>query len=385
MPSASVPGSIQTTLPSDSDRPGTFSRPLEHALCVLLVAGAVKAPLEVPIYLNATLLVLGLFTVIVLQSLDRLFLWIAAMLALGLVGTARDGVIAASAPRLAQVFVLLFATDLTARLRPELFVRYLVLLLPLMLLSMIVEGLLPEFLYKSRTLLGIHVDRHAGLHGEPNYNAMLYGVVGIMLAQQAPRCLGVLPFLFSIPSMSRGVVVALAGWLGAKLLGRRFARLAWVLVLLLCAQPLIVLAVDWAIDDSTRDLLNRLSSQRYPIWVAYVQMGIGDPLGVGYFRGDLVMKQFDSYLPVNSPPRQAHSIFLQVFGEFGWAGYALFVAFLLRVARIVRRAAPEQLPTLLFVLTGYAFVSGLSDWAFWVPLGYILARTRAAEPPAPLR
>ena len=114
-------------------------------------------------------------------------------------------------------------------------------------------------------------------------------------------------------------------------------------------------------------------------------MGISDPLGVGYFHGDVVMKQFDSYLPVNSPPRQAHSIFMQVFGEFGWAGYPLFVAFLLGVARIVRRAAPEQLATLIFVLLGYAFVSGLSDWAFWVPLGYILARTRAVEPPAPVR
>ena len=385
MPSASVPGSIQTTLPSDSDRPGTFSRPLEHALCVLLVAGAVKAPLEVPIYLNATLLVLGLFTVIVLQSLDRLFLWIAAMLALGLVGTARDGVIAASAPRLAQVFVLLFATDLTARLRPELFVRYLVLLLPLMLLSMIVEGLLPESLYKSRTLLGIHVDRHAGLHGEPNYNAMLYGVVGIMLAQQAPRCLGVLPFLLLDSQHEPGRRRRARGLVGGEAPGPpvRPARLGARIASLRPAldRPGSRLG-DRRFDP---DLLNRLSSQRYPIWVAYVQMGIGDPLGVGYFRGDLVMKQFDSYLPVNSPPRQAHSIFLQVFGEFGWAGYALFVAFLLRVARIVRRAAPEQLPTLLFVLTGYAFVSGLSDWAFWVPLGYILARTRAAEPPAPLR
>ena len=114
-------------------------------------------------------------------------------------------------------------------------------------------------------------------------------------------------------------------------------------------------------------------------------MGISDPLGVGYFHGDVVMKQFDSYLPVNSPPRQAHSIFMQVFGEFGWAGYALFVVFLLRVTRIVRRAAPEQLATLIFVLFGYAFVSGLSDWAFWIPLGYILAQTRAAEQPAALR
>ena len=385
MPSASAPGLIQGTLPLDIDRPGRLSPSLEHALCVLLVAGAVKAPLGIPIYLNATLLVLGLFTVIVLQSIDRLFLWIAAMLALGFVGAARYGILADSAPRLAQVLILVFATDLTRRLRPELFVRYLALLLPLMLLSMIVESLQPEFLDRSRFLFGIRLDRQVGLHGEPNYNAMLYGVVGIMLGQQTPRCLGLLPFLFAIPSMSRGVVVAVAGWLGAKLLGRSFARVAWVLVLLLCAQPLIVLGVDSAISNSTRELLNRLTSQRYPIWLAYGHMGISDPLGVGYFHGDVVMKQFDSYLPVNSPPRQAHSIFMQVFGEFGWAGYALFVVFLLRVTRIVRRAAPEQLATLIFVLFGYAFVSGLSDWAFWIPLGYILAQTRAAEQPAALR
>ena len=96
-----------------------------------------------------------------------------------------------------------------------------------------------------RFLFGIHLERQVGLHGEPNYNAMLYGVVGIMLGQQTPRCLGLLPS--SRFRASRGVVVAAAGWLGAKLLGRPFARVAWVFVLLLCARPLIVLAVDSAI------------------------------------------------------------------------------------------------------------------------------------------
>ena len=45
-------------------------------------------------------------------------------------------------------------------------------------------------------------------------------------------------------------------------------------------------------------------------------------------------------------------------------------------AELGPRDAHAQLPLLLFILTGYAFLNGLSDWAFWVGLGYLLAQAR---------
>ena len=353
-----------------------LSRPLEQVLCILLVASAIKAPLEIPLYLNAILLLVGVFALFVLQSLDRLFLWIVALLLLGTLAATDLGVLSTSGPRLAQVFLIVFATCLMTRLDPELFARYLLLLLPLMLLGLVAESLLPEPLHGARKFFGVEVARQVGLHGDPNYNAMMYGVVGVILAQHRPRCLGILPFLFAVPSTSRGVVIGALAWLGAQLAPRLARWLLPALVLLLCAQPLIVLAVDSSISEPTRHFLNRVSSERYPIWLAYVNMGLSHPLGVGYFRGEVVMKLYDSFFAPHYPPRQAHSIFLQVFGEFGWAGYILFVGFLLRISVIVQRWAPREVPTLLFVLAGYAFVNGLSDWPFWVALGYVLARAR---------
>lgn len=352
-----------------------FDRPLERILCVLVVAGAVKIPLGIPLYLNSTLLLLGLFSLVVLQALPRLFLWMVGLIGLGAIAAWQIGILADAGPRLGQLFLILLATALIARLDPALLARYLSLLLPLLLLVMVVEPLLPEPLWQAREFFGIDILRQGGLLGEPNYNAMLCGVVAMILAQHRPRCLAILPLLAALPSLSRGLIAAIASWLGAKTLGRSLVWLAPIGVLILCAQPLIVLAVDHSISRSTEQQLNRLSSNRYMIWVAHAEAGASAPLGVGYFNGEAAITEFAG-LPPTHTGRQAHSIFLQVFGEFGWLGYLPFVGFVLHLSLIVARHAAAQLPLLLFIMTGYAFLNGLSDWAFWVGLGYLLAQAR---------
>ena len=137
--------------------------------------------------------------------------------------------------------------------------------------------------------------------------------------------------LAALPSLSRGLIAALVSWLGAKAVGRRLVWLAPIAVLILCAQPLIVLAVDDSISRSTRQQLNSLSSNRYLIWVAHAEAGASAPLGVGYFNGAAAITQFAG-LPPTHAGRQAHSLFLQVFGEFGWLGYLPFVGFILHSA-----------------------------------------------------
>lgn len=361
-----------------------LSRPLEQVLCILLVASAIKTPLGIPLYLNAVLLVVGLFALIVVQTLPRLYLWTLALLAVGAISAVANDSVSTSGPRLAQLFLLICASALVTRLDPGLFARYLAILPLIMVLVGIAESLLPEPLYERRMFSGLPVPRHGGLHGEPNYTAMLYGAIALILAQHRPRVWAVLPLLMAALAVSRGLIAALVTWLAARALGRRIAGMAPLLVLVLCLQPLIVLAVDWAAGDALRNELNRLSSQRYLIWVAHAKAGLSEPLGVGYFQGDAAIKEFAG-LPAHHAGRQAHSIFLQVFGEFGWLGYGLFVGFLLHLTRIVARFAPAQLPLLLFVLVGYAFLNGLSDWSFWVPLGYVLAQVRLAESAAPLR
>jgi hypothetical protein len=352
-----------------------FAPPLERALCVLVVAGAVKIPLGIPLYLNSTLLLLGLFSLIVVQALPRLFLWMVGLVGLGAVAAWQIGILADSGPRLAQLFLILLATALIARLDPDLLGRYLALLLPLFLLMLAVEPLLPDPLYEARKLFGIGILRQGGLLGEPNYNAMLCGVVAMILAQHRPRCLAIPPLLAALPSLSRGLIAAVVGWLGAKAVGRRVVWLVPVAVLILCAQPLIVLAIDHSISRSTRQELNRLSSNRYLIWIAHAEAGASAPLGVGYFNGEAAITEFAG-LPPTHAGRQAHILFLQVFGVFGWLGYLPFVGFILHTSLIVARHAATQLPLLLFIMTGYAFLTGLSDWAFWVGLGYLLAQAR---------
>ncbi|HSA83009.1 MAG TPA: O-antigen ligase family protein [Geminicoccaceae bacterium] len=352
-----------------------FDRSLERLLCVLVVVGAVKLPLGIPLYLNSALLLLGLFSLVVLQALPRLFLWMVGLIGLGAVAALQLGIVANAGPRLAQLFLILLATALIARLDPALLARYLALLLPVILLVMVVEPLLPDPLWEARKLFGVDILRQGGLLGEPNYNAMLCGVVAMILAEHWPRSLAIPPLLAALPSLSRGLLAAIVAWLCAKAVGRRVVWLAPIAVLILCAQPLIVLAIDQSTSRSTQNELNRLSSNRYMIWVAHAEAGASTPLGVGYFNGKAAITRFAG-LPPTHAGRQAHSVFLQAFGEFGWLGYLTFVGFIVHLSLVVARHAAAQLPLLLFIMTGYAFLNGLSDWAFWVGLGYLLAQAR---------
>jgi hypothetical protein len=69
-----------------------------------------------------------------------------------------------------------------------------------------------------------------------------------------------------------------------------------------------------------------------------------------------------------------------VFGEFGWLGYLAFVGFVIHTSLTVAGRAPAQLPLLMFLLTGYAFLNGLTDWPFWVGIGYVLAHAYRTAP-----
>ena len=298
------------------------------------------------------------------------------LIGLGAIAAWQLDILADSGPRLAQLFLILLATALIARLDPDLLGRYLALLLPLILLVMVVEPLLPEPLYEAREFFGIDVLRQGGLLGEPNYNAMLCGVVAMILAQHWPRCLAIPPLLAALPSLSRGLIAAHRQL--ARRQGRRPQR---GLARSARRRGPLYPAADRARDRPARSAgaaqqqLNRLSSNRYLIWVAHAEAGASAPLGVGYFNGEAAITEFAG-LPPTHAGHQAHSVFLQVFGEFGWLGYLPFVGFVVHVSLIVARHAAAQLPLLLFIMTGYAFLNGLSDWAFWVGLGYVLAQAR---------
>jgi hypothetical protein len=345
---------------------------LQKLLAVIVALSAIKTPLEVPLYFNAGLLLLGLIGLIVVQSLQRVFLWLIALIAIGLVGALAAHSVDSSGPRLVQLLLIVAACSLIARIEPQLLARYLALLLPVMVLVTLVEGFWPEALFFSRKIAGLPVHRYGGLHGEPNYNAMLYGAIAVILAQHRPRALAILPFLLAVPSLSRGVFAAAAAWLGCLALGRRGTAVALALIVLLCLQPLLVLGFDATLDPDQRLALTHASSGRYGLWLGYAEMGLNSPFGAGYFEGEQALTAYSEYLPAGYPVRYAHSVFMQVFGEFGWLGYAAFAGFLVHVALIVARAAPQALPVLVFLLAGYSLVNGLSDWAFWVPIGYLL-------------
>ena len=156
-----------------------FDRSLERLLCVLVVAGAVKIPLGIPLYLNSALLLLGLFSLVVLQALPRLFLWMVGLIGLGAVAAWQLGIVADSGPRLAAAVPdpARHGADRAPRSRSAR-----TLSRPAAAGDPARDGgraAAAGCLCGSRASSSAStIPRQGGLLGEPNYNAMLCGVVG---------------------------------------------------------------------------------------------------------------------------------------------------------------------------------------------------------------
>jgi hypothetical protein len=122
-----------------------------------------------------------------------------------------------------------------------------------------------------------------------------------------------------------------------------------------------------------------MSSGRLYLMIPYVNMGLDYPLGVGYFRG---LDYYAEYLsPIkelvnsirNSQINEQHSIFIQVFSEFGFIGYGIFVCFLINlVAKIREKHGENEVAILLCALIGYSLLNGLNDMIFYLIIAYSL-------------
>jgi hypothetical protein len=335
----------------------------------------------VPLYLNGFMPVLGGMH---LRGWSRepLFLLPVGMALLNIPSLARQAAPASCYLRLLQlVLIVSFSRYLvsSSALRASAFLKGVVALYGA---SLVLEAVLVGAA-GVRDLFGVWVVRYRGGMGDGNFSALLLGTVALLLFNRRERVWGGVALLLMLPMSSRGVLAAFGLVLvlfGIGRLSREVFRAAAGCCVFFCfLSPLLFLA-EGALTPRAMDRLNWVTSGRSQFYAAYARLGMDHPLGgMGYFNA---RRHVAGYMhPYFQPPdiQEQHSLYLQLFSDFGVLGYGLFAVFLWEVFRRSASAGVEWVLLWVFVLTGLLFLNGLHEWSFWVAAASVVRAGRDAR------
>ena len=345
---------------------------LRWLILMLIMVGAIKNPAETPLYLNSLLLVAGLLVLAVERKITPEFYPALLLIGLGLITAIYNGYVDSIA-RLCQMALIILAASYVARGHADELVEYVSrYLVPIIFIVFIAEILWVGTI-RSRVFAGIELPRYIGIQGDPNFNATLYGIIGLLIFSAGWKLRAVAIWIIALFSFSRGFVFGLLICMIALPFRRTFfiRLIYWPIIVTLLSVPAIVFFVDSVIADETRTMLTEISSRRYDHWLSYLKMGLDHPLGVGYFQSvDLQAQYWPHHTWEN---QEAHSMFFQVFSEFGFIGYGIFCYFVLGVARKVVSVDYDNAPIFLYLMVAYSLLNALSEWGFWIGLAVLLS------------
>ena len=337
------PGARDGNTPRPRTRADAGARTGAPALLARVVAlSAVKMPLEVPALLQRRPAAARP------GHADRAAV-AAALVPLAVrAGRARRGrrapahSVCPTAGRASRSSLLIVAASLSiARLDPALLARYLAVLLSVMIWSRWSRASARAVPHPpiSPACRGPSPGR-AGRRAQLQRHALRR--IGVILAQHRPRVLGLMPFLLAVPVLSRGVFAAAAAWLGC--LPSAAAAPGWrsLLVVLLCLQPLLMLAFD---ARSTTRYATRahpcLRASRYGLWLGYAEWACAStPFGVGYFEGE-ARRPYRHHLPRGLPGALCAQRVPPGVRRVRLARLSPVRGFLLHVTLLAARAAPQ--------------------------------------------
>jgi hypothetical protein len=243
-------------------------------------------------------------------------------------------------------------------------------------------------------MLGFIVPRYVGLAGDPNFSGMLCAVAAMMLfsfREKYKFFVGLVIVFISLFTFSRTILVVYFVFSLGMLMGRKLLRIyCWFLLALLFLFPVCLLLIDnyASIDDKVD--LTKLTSTRYPFWVAYCASGMQSPLGNGYFNSledalnyidvdFLLRNDLSEYVNqdlvraegVRSVFIEQHSLQLQVLSDFGVIGYLSFWFLIFVLIWDVLKIDNKKALVIVGSLVGYTFINALSEWALWCSVAFV--------------
>ena len=228
-----------------------------------------------------------------------------------------------------------------------------------------------------KDFLGFKLPRYMGLLGESNYSAIILALNSMLLIRFKRYYLLIINLitLFLLASRTGFLVVLIFAFLNLLVSKYpRFNRIIKYFILSLSLTPVLLWMIWKFAPMSSIELIEKLSNGRFFLWIPYIDMGISNVFGIGYFKG---WANYSEYL---TPYKQLadsirgyqlneqHNIFIQVFSEFGPICYSLFIYQIYKLATI-----RENNNIYLFsILIGYSFLNGLSDYVLYLIIGFSL-------------
>ena len=357
---------------------------LEKYIPVVLALSILKMPFGIKVYLNIIPVLIGLYYILKNKKIEKSFLALCLMLLMGF-GVSLYHQDIKSIARLGQVLCMIgFATYLSEikTFNLEKFLRY---LFGISLIVFLIEFFFFKSPLPTRDFLGYEVSRYNGPVGEVNYSSIFLSLAGVLALFENRKRYYFLSCFILLFTYSRTGFLLLSFGLLLFLLNHYVhkAKLKFwfnnLVALTLFLAPVFIFLVDKNSSMEIKIWLEKASNGRFYLSVPYINMGFDNPLGIGYFRG---WSNYAEYLaPIkslvdsirNSQINEQHSIFIQVFSEFGVAGYLIFISFLSLLFKKVRSLHGEaEISLLLCALAGYSLLNGLNDTILYLVFAYSL-------------
>lgn len=343
--------------------------------------GILKAPLGIKLYLNIIPILIGAYTIIknkrwAISSFHLLYLMLFIN---GLMLTFNKDLY--SIARLGQVVCLSgFSLSLVKWNKKELKNFFLYTLL-ISTIAFLIEIVWYGPVGEPKHFFGFLVSRYNGPVGESNYSAILIAGIGLLSLYKKYWYFfaWALVLLFYTASRTGALVlsVGLLLYIIFLIIDIKYKRMfnrTFLIALLL--SPFIIILFNKYANIDYKITVENISNGRYFLFIPYLDMGLDNIFGVGYFNGRLL---YPTYLePIKSlvdsirghQMNEQHNIFIQVFSEFGVIGYMIFILFLFKVYIDLSKKCDEEFIMLFFVLLfGYSFLNGLNDMIIYFFIG----------------
>jgi len=360
---------------------------------IVLALSVLKTPFETKLYLNIIPPLVGLLFLLTFRKIEKTFYSLVLMLSLGIFVSSYHGDWK-GVMRIGQVLCMIGFTCQVSNFSKK---DYILFLKSLLIIFTLVYGLEAALGLESynRKILGFNTNRYSGPVGEVNYSAIILAGMTLLWLYFSKWKAFLFSFILLGFSNSRtALLMMVEGSFGISFSSHRSIKKVVgyfnkILLALLFLTPLIIYLVNVFAPHSTKASLEVLSSGRFYLYVPYINMGLDNLLGIGYFRG------WDNYHIFLEPMKELvdsirgsqlneqHNIFIQVFSEFGLIGYGFFIAFLYGIFKRIQETneleRERRLSLFVALLLGYSLLNGLNDMIFYFIIGLVINKNKLYE------
>ena len=232
---------------------------------------------------------------------------------------------------------------------------------------------------------GARIPRFLGSMGGSAYSGTMLGMLGVLCWIEGRRRAAITCVLIMLLMISRGPMLALVMACGFQFFRRTiFSRvIAWVFVGLCVFMPLLVWYLRSVLSSLEILFLIEVSTRRFLHYITFLDFGLERPwFGIGYgnwreayldifFSSEI--QQWGQRLSVEHQVKEAHNFMLDIWGEMGILAWALAGTQMILTSVLAFRGEARLGAMFLFVVVCFLFLSGLSNWSYWMATGLVLS------------